>query len=185
MQVFWIPHETIIKMDVVSAGVCKRLSKDASEYCWIRSMSNVLEVQVWSCVFVPSDKIRFFFFFSIFMEACFRHRIKKIYKILNGFIQWKRQASVTLRLSWHLHNHDMTYVRHLKQCHICIKNVIIERKTLNDSCHKHAYFIFKTYVMSWLWRCHVSLKHTTKLFSDWDWHKKSSLISGLWDDIYL
>jgi len=28
--------------------------------------------------------------------------------------------------------------RHLKQCHICIKNVIIERMTLNDSCHKHA-----------------------------------------------
>jgi len=27
----------------------------------------------------------------------------------------------------------------LKQCHICIQNVIIERKTLNDSCHKHAY----------------------------------------------
>jgi len=26
----------------------------------------------------------------------------------------------------------------VKQCHICIKNVIIERKTLNDSCHKHA-----------------------------------------------
>jgi len=27
---------------------------------------------------------------------------------------------------------------HLKQCHICIKNAIIERMTLNDSCHKHA-----------------------------------------------
>jgi len=23
-------------------------------------------------------------------------------------------------------------------CHICIQNVIIERMTLNDSCHKHA-----------------------------------------------
>jgi len=28
--------------------------------------------------------------------------------------------------------------RHPKQCHICIQNVIIERKTLNDSRHKHA-----------------------------------------------
>jgi len=28
--------------------------------------------------------------------------------------------------------------RHLKQCHICIQNVIIERMTLNDSGHKHA-----------------------------------------------
>jgi len=27
---------------------------------------------------------------------------------------------------------------HLKQCHICIKNVITEQMTLNDSCHKHA-----------------------------------------------
>jgi len=32
------------------------------------------------------------------------------------------------------------------------QGVITERMTLNDSCHK--------YVMSWLWRCHVSLKHT-------------------------
>jgi len=32
--------------------------------------------------------------------------------------------------------------RHLKQCHICIQNVIIERKTLNDSCHKHALTLF-------------------------------------------
>jgi len=24
---------------------------------------------------------------------------------------------------------------HLKQCHICITNVITERMTLNDSCH--------------------------------------------------
>jgi len=55
----------------------------------------------------------------------------------------------------------MSLRRHLKQCHICIQNVIIERKTLNDSCHKHAYFIFKTDVMSWLWRCHVSLRHTS------------------------
>jgi len=23
-------------------------------------------------------------------------------------------------------------------CHICIQNVIIERKTFNDTCHKHA-----------------------------------------------
>jgi len=44
----------------------------------------------------------------------------------------------------------MSLRRHLKQCHICIQNVSIERKTLNDSCHKHAYFIFKTDVMSWL-----------------------------------
>jgi len=29
-------------------------------------------------------------------------------------------------------------IRHLKQCLICIQNVIIERKTLNASCHKHA-----------------------------------------------
>jgi len=27
---------------------------------------------------------------------------------------------------------------HLKQCHICIQNVIIEWKTLNDSCHTHS-----------------------------------------------
>jgi len=27
--------------------------------------------------------------------------------------------------------------RHLKQSHICIQNVITERMTLNDSCHKH------------------------------------------------
>jgi len=39
---------------------------------------------------------------------------------------------------------------------ICIQNVIIERKTPN----KQPYFIFKTYVMAWLWRCHVSLMHT-------------------------
>jgi len=32
----------------------------------------------------------------------------------------------------------MSQQRHLKQCHICIQNVIIERKTLNDICHKHA-----------------------------------------------
>jgi len=28
----------------------------------------------------------------------------------------------------------MSLQRHLKQCHICIQNVIIKRKTLNDSC---------------------------------------------------
>jgi len=28
--------------------------------------------------------------------------------------------------------------RQIKQCHICIQNVIIERKTLYDSCYKHA-----------------------------------------------
>jgi len=43
----------------------------------------------------------------------------------------------------------MSLPRHLKKCHICIQNVFIERKTLNDSCHK-PYFIFMTYVMSWL-----------------------------------
>jgi len=33
----------------------------------------------------------------------------------------------------------LVYVKmSVKQCHICIQNVIIERKTLNDSCHKHA-----------------------------------------------
>jgi len=32
----------------------------------------------------------------------------------------------------------MSKQRHLKQCHFCIQNVIIERMTLNDSCHKHA-----------------------------------------------
>jgi len=32
----------------------------------------------------------------------------------------------------------VSYQRHLKQCHICIKKkVITERMTLNDSCHKH------------------------------------------------
>jgi len=36
----------------------------------------------------------------------------------------------------------MSLQRHLKQCHICIRNVIIERNTLNDSCHKHAYTLF-------------------------------------------
>jgi len=35
----------------------------------------------------------------------------------------------------------LVYVKvsnNLKQCHICIKNVITEQMTLNDSCHKHA-----------------------------------------------
>jgi len=68
-----------------------------------------------------------------------------ITKTLTGY-----DVMVYIKLSWK---------RHLKQCHICIQNVIIERKTLNDSRHK-PYFIFKTYVMSWLWRCHVSLMHT-------------------------
>jgi len=27
---------------------------------------------------------------------------------------------------------------YVKQCHICIKNIITERMTLNDRCHKHA-----------------------------------------------
>jgi len=53
----------------------------------------------------------------------------------------------------------MVYVkmshRHLKQCHICIQSVIIEQKTLNDSCHKHALTLLHIQVMSWLWRCHV------------------------------
>jgi len=31
-----------------------------------------------------------------------------------------------------------SYQRHLKQCHICIQNDIIEQKTLNDSSNKHA-----------------------------------------------
>jgi len=37
---------------------------------------------------------------------------------------------VYVKLSWQ---------RHLKQCNIfCIQNVIIEWKTLNHNCHKHA-----------------------------------------------
>jgi len=32
----------------------------------------------------------------------------------------------------------MSQQRHLKRCHICIKNVITEQMTLNTSCHKHA-----------------------------------------------
>jgi len=32
----------------------------------------------------------------------------------------------------------MVYVKcHLKKCHICIPNVIIVQKPLNDSCQKH------------------------------------------------
>jgi len=31
--------------------------------------------------------------------------------------------------------------------------------TVVINMHK-PYFIFKTYVMSWLWRCHASLMHT-------------------------
>ncbi len=43
---------------------------------------------------------------------------------------------------------SMSLVAALKQCHLCIKNDITERMTLNQRCHKHA------------WRCHVSLMHT-------------------------
>jgi len=43
-----------------------------------------------------------------------------------------------------------------------MKNVITERMTINDSCHKmhKTSFIFMVCVMSWLWRRHVSLMHT-------------------------
>jgi len=48
--------------------------------------------------------------------------------------------------------------RHLTQCHICIQNVIIERMTLSNSLNMHKIsFIFMIWVLSWLWRCHVSL----------------------------
>jgi len=47
-----------------------------------------------------------------------------------------------VKLSWQRHWQVMMYWFmsrcHLKLCHICIKNVITERMTLNDSCHKHA-----------------------------------------------
>jgi len=34
--------------------------------------------------------------------------------------------------------------------------------TLNDSCHKHAQTLIHIQdVMSWLWRCHINLKHTS------------------------
>jgi len=32
----------------------------------------------------------------------------------------------------------MSKQSNLKQCHICIQNVIIEQKTLNNSCQKRA-----------------------------------------------
>jgi len=46
------------------------------------------------------------------------------------------------------HDKDIVKVsnqRYLKQCHICIQNVIIERMTLNDSCHK----VGKVGLLSW------------------------------------
>jgi len=39
-----------------------------------------------------------------------------------------------------------------KHCHICIKNVITERMTLNGSCHKHAWNLLHIHDM-----CHVMI----------------------------
>jgi len=44
--------------------------------------------------------------------------------------------------------------RHLKQCHIGIKNVITEQHLMTVVTNMHK----TSYVMSWLWRCLVSLK---------------------------
>jgi len=58
---------------------------------------------------------------------------------------WQPMSKPT-KLSWQRHWQVMMLwfmsrchkQRHLKQCLICIQNVITERKTLNKSCHKHA-----------------------------------------------
>jgi len=61
--------------------------------------------------------------------------------------------SCTPRMTSGWVNHELIFILRWT---IPSKKSIIERTTLNDSCHK-PYFIFKTYVMSWLRRC---LMHT-------------------------
>jgi len=40
-------------------------------------------------------------------------------------------------------------------------SLLSERHLMTVVINMHKpYFIFKTYAMSWLWRCHVSLMHT-------------------------
>jgi len=64
--------------------------------------------------------------------------------------------SLIINLLCHVYDR-LCCLRHLKQCHICIQNAIFlsERRLMTVVTNMH-----KTYVMSWLWRCYVSLMHT-------------------------
>ncbi len=65
---------------------------------------------------------------------------------------------VCIRLTWHLHNHNMTHVSWLWRCHVMIMKV---------SCHDYEG------VMSWLWRCHVMIMKVSC-------HDYEGVMSWLW-----
>jgi len=89
--------------------------------------------------------------------------VKMLYWPHDSQCQSQPHGSLTsfyVKLSWQKHWQVMI-LSFMSRCHNkdILNNVIFEYKmSLLSERHVHKpYFIFKTNVMSWLWRCHVSL----------------------------